>query len=320
MHNGDLVYQTLSRELSGSRPNGRRGGIAKRGEGSPSITPTRHEQDTEASYFQGATFTKEDEEPNLDAYPPSPPLSPKTTVPPKAPTRHLAERKRGHVRHRTSLKRRSSWNPNLKQEFLRRASIDSIIAPFKDTIWLESEQCLTQWIESDQDNHNTCPICREQLFSKINKPEFVEGARDIVGPHYTMAHQIQTWRPAKTFVKNMWRAMYRLYERDQVIYDSDIEEHINARMVPGFYIFSDHWPGIREEARRMVREHYRNGSYVPLIGMQLRFYLYNVESVLEWQIEDEESEHEVSGDEPSDDEASHVEDDDDDMSMADSTE
>ncbi|KAI4662848.1 uncharacterized protein J4E79_004159 [Alternaria viburni] len=97
-----------------------------------------------------------------------------------------------------------------------------------------------------------------------------------------MAHQIQTWHPAKTFVKNMWRAMYRLYERDQVIYDSDIEEHINARM--------------------------------------LRFYLYNVESVLEWQIGDEESEHEVSGDEPSDDEASDVEDDDDDMSMADSTE
>jgi len=143
MHNGDLVYQTLPRELSKSRPNGRRGGIAKRGEGSPSITPTRHEQDTEASYFQGATFTKEDEEPNLDAYPPSPPLSPKTTVPPKAPTRHLAERKRGHVRHRTSLKRRSSWNPNLKQEFLRRASIDSIIAPFKDTIWLESERGVT---------------------------------------------------------------------------------------------------------------------------------------------------------------------------------
>ena len=181
-------------------------------------------------------------------------------------------------------------------------------------------ECLTQWIKSDQDNHNTCPICREQLFSKIDKPEFVEGARDIVGPHYTMAHQIQTWKPAKTFVKNMWRAMYRLYERDQVIYDSDVEEHINARMVPGFYIFSDHWPGIREEAQRMVREHYRNGSYVPLIGMQLRYYLYNVESVLEWQIGDEESEHEVSGDEPSDDEASDVEDGDDDLSMADSTE
>ncbi|KAH6868251.1 hypothetical protein BKA58DRAFT_191127 [Alternaria rosae] len=143
MCNDDLVYQTLSREISGSRPNGRRGGIAKRGEGSPSITPTRHEQETEASYFQGATFNKEDEESNLNAYPPSPPLSPKTIAPPKARTRQLAERKRGHVRHRTSLKRRSSWNPNLKQEFLRRASIDSIIAPFNETVWLDSERGVT---------------------------------------------------------------------------------------------------------------------------------------------------------------------------------
>lgn len=65
----------------------------------------------------------------------------------------------------------------------------------------------------------------------------------------------------------------------------------------------------------MVQEHYRNGSFVPLIGMPLRCYFYNIDSVLEWQIQGEESmDEEASDDDDGDD------DDDDDMSMEDSAE
>jgi hypothetical protein len=132
MYTDTLDYQHLSGALGESRCYGRRGGIAKRVEGSPSITSAHHENEARVSYFQDETLHEGDEEIDCDAYPPSPPLSPKTTVPPKAQTR---QRKCGHLCHRTSLKRRSSWNPNLKQEFLRRGSIESIKALFNETVW-----------------------------------------------------------------------------------------------------------------------------------------------------------------------------------------
>ncbi|KAI4649436.1 hypothetical protein J4E93_003754 [Alternaria ventricosa] len=180
-------------------------------------------------------------------------------------------------------------------------------------------KCLKQWIESGQDNYNTCPLCREQLFSEIDKPEFVEGARRE-RQDLTMTHQIQTWDDAKKFVKTIWRAMYKFYERDQIIYDSDIEEAITDALagpparynsIQGLYIFSGHWPTIGYMAKDMVQEHYRNGSFVPLIGMPLRGYLYSVEGPLQWQLE---------GSESTDEEASDEEGGDDDMLMAESAE
>jgi hypothetical protein len=140
MCNATLIYQHLSREISESRSSGRRGGIAKRGEGSPFTTPTYEKGEGEPSYFQGETFYESDEDIAPDAFPLSPPLSPKTKAQPKAqPVRHRMERMRGHPRHRTSLKRISNWNPNLKQEFLRRTSIDSTIALFNEPVWLQSD-------------------------------------------------------------------------------------------------------------------------------------------------------------------------------------
>jgi len=59
----------------------------------------------------------------------------------------------------------------------------------------------------------------------------------------------------------------------------------------------------------MVQEHYRNGSFVPLIQMPLRGYLYSMEGPLRWQLE---------GDESTDEEASEDEGGDDDMLMAES--
>lgn len=48
---------------------------------------------------------------------------------------------------------------------------------------------------------------------------------NVNGP---MLHLIETWAEAKKFVRIMWVAMYSLYERDQTIYDSDIEEKIHS--------------------------------------------------------------------------------------------
>jgi hypothetical protein len=135
-----LVYRDSSGECSGPRPFARRGGIAKRGEGSPSTTPPHHKKEAEPAYFQSQVRHENNEEIDSVAYPPSPPLSPKTTAAPlKARKRQRVERKRDHPYQQPPSNRRPSWRPNLKQEFLRRGSIDSIIASFDEAGWFEPD-------------------------------------------------------------------------------------------------------------------------------------------------------------------------------------
>jgi len=154
-------------------------------------------------------------------------------------------------------------------------------------------ECLNQWIESGEENSNKCPLCREELFFKLEEPEFIEGARDE-GINSTMLHQIETWVEAKKFIKLMWRSLYKLYERDQTIYDSDIEEQINAALARtaenynhthGLYIFSNHWPEVRLVARDMV-EHFHNGFYLPMEIMQRRCYFYSLSDALGWDVQE----------------------------------
>jgi hypothetical protein len=132
-----------------------------------------------------------------------------------------------------------------------------------------------------QENLHTCSLCREGLFIKFNKPEFIDGARDV-SFNGRMLHQIKTWTEAKKSVKLMWVATYELYERSQTIYDSDIEEQVNPALArtaendnhtQGLYIFSDHWNTIRLQARDMVRAYFKNRGYLPLSNMECRGYL-----------------------------------------------
>ena len=133
-----LAQLNRSKECHEPRSFARRGGIAKRGDGSPSTTPTYHEKEAEFSYLQSEILHENKEEVYIKPYAPSPPLSPKTTVArPKAQRRQCVERKRNHPYEQPSSNRRPSWRPNLKLEFLRCGSIDSIITPFNEAGWFE---------------------------------------------------------------------------------------------------------------------------------------------------------------------------------------
>lgn len=135
-----LVCRNSSRDYSNPRPFARRGGIAKRGEGSLSATPGYYEKELRAFYYQTKASHAANIESDTDAYPPSPPLSPKTTVTPLRVRRtQRVECKRDHPYQQPPSNRRPSWRPNLKQELLRRSSIDSIVDPFNDVGWFETD-------------------------------------------------------------------------------------------------------------------------------------------------------------------------------------
>ncbi|KAI0580971.1 hypothetical protein L13192_06056 [Pyrenophora tritici-repentis] len=119
----------------------RRGGIADRGEGSYSTAPIKRRKasdgETDGLIYQSDAIHEEHESKDSTS-PPSPPLSPKTIVLPRMRTRQRGERKRNGHSHASS-KRRPSWKPNLKNEFVRRGSIDAIMALFNEQVWYDSD-------------------------------------------------------------------------------------------------------------------------------------------------------------------------------------
>jgi hypothetical protein len=66
----------------------------------------------------------------------------------------------------------------------------------------------------------------------------------------------------------MWRVLFNL-TRFEVIFESNIEEHINAVLVDmaellnyrSLFMLSEHWPGVKIVAREMIAKHYENGMY-----------------------------------------------------------
>ncbi|CAA9963698.1 hypothetical protein PTMSG1_07059 [Pyrenophora teres f. maculata] len=119
----------------------RRGGIADRGGGSHFIAPIKRRKasdgETDGLIYQSDVIHEEHESTDSTS-PPSPPLSPKTIALPRMRTRQRGERKRNGHSHPSS-KRRPSWKPNLKNEFVRRGSIDAIMALFNEQVWHDSD-------------------------------------------------------------------------------------------------------------------------------------------------------------------------------------
>jgi len=133
----DGLFETCTR----SRSFARRGGVADRGEGSHFTSPSKRRKASDGAsdslVYQRDVIHEEHE--NTDSTcPPSPPLSPKTIALPRMRTRQRGERKRNGHSH-SSSKRRPSWKPNLKNEFVRRGSIDAIMALFNEQVWHDSD-------------------------------------------------------------------------------------------------------------------------------------------------------------------------------------
>jgi hypothetical protein len=89
----------------------RRGGVAERGNGSPTSTPnetvrSNEEDDADDSGYHSDVIHEEDEASDHDECP----LSPKALVPPRPRTKTNKHRKRTSSNHRP-LTRKTSWNP-----------------------------------------------------------------------------------------------------------------------------------------------------------------------------------------------------------------
>ncbi|EMD59465.1 hypothetical protein COCSADRAFT_165006 [Bipolaris sorokiniana ND90Pr] len=98
---------------------GRRGGVAARGEGSHSTLPSKRDSSIPA---HRCFLLSEDEDNDWDPYPPSPPLSPKTVV---IEPRSRYSQRATMLHQYSSAKRRPGWKPSLKEELLRRTSMDA---------------------------------------------------------------------------------------------------------------------------------------------------------------------------------------------------
>jgi len=133
----DGLFETCTR----SRSFARRGGVADRGEGSHFTSPSKRRKASDGA-SDGLVYQRDvihEEHENTDSTcPPSPPLSPKTIALPRMRTRQRGERKRNGHPH-SSSKRRPSWKPNLKNEFVRRGSVDAIMALFNEQVWHDSD-------------------------------------------------------------------------------------------------------------------------------------------------------------------------------------
>jgi hypothetical protein len=161
------------------RPFARRGGIAGRGSGS-SLTPPdprwmegSEEADDSGYYSHVIHEEEEDEDTDLEGYPLSPPLSPRS-VPPRVRTK---QRKRKPSCERPSLKRRPSWRPNLKHDFIfehaleireRNHSIDNMIAT---DVWHKSDSHMYSMAET------SCTTTASAPASMIRTPERPEPRR-----------------------------------------------------------------------------------------------------------------------------------------------
>jgi hypothetical protein len=101
----------------------------------------------------------------------------------------------------------------------------------------------------------------------------------------------------------LWRQLYCLTSYND-IYDSDVEEHINAALSTagvewdhslGLHIYSGHWPGVKSVAIAMVAKHLELGWFNPCPDALLRGALMHMSRVLGWNFGEDEDEE--SGDE-----------------------
>lgn len=129
-HEKSVLTHRLCEDCSGQRFFARRGGVAERGNGSPTPSPAANDSADDSGYHSDVIH-EEDEASDHDECP----LSPKALAPRSKPNK---QRKRTSSNHH-SLMRKPSWKPNLKREldfeyepvFLpRRDSIDSLIFNF----------------------------------------------------------------------------------------------------------------------------------------------------------------------------------------------
>jgi hypothetical protein len=167
----------LFKSFGDPRPFARRGGIAGRGSGS-SLTPPESRwkecsEEADDSGYYSHVIHEEDEDTDLEGHPLSPPLSPRS-FPPRVRTK---QRKRKPSCERPSLKRRPSWRPNLKHDFIfehaleireRNHSIDSMIA--KD-VWHNSDTHIYSMAE------NSCTTTASAPASTIRATERPEPRR-----------------------------------------------------------------------------------------------------------------------------------------------
>ncbi|KAF2243270.1 hypothetical protein BU26DRAFT_554810 [Trematosphaeria pertusa] len=133
--------------------------------------------------------------------------------------------------------------------------------------------CLAKWFNSDQENNNKCPTCRQALFRKTFVPTFTDGTAQSSGS-ILFIEAIDNRKVGEFFARCMWDRLRLLYLGREIA-DSEIQIFINQALCHtakendtdhpwGLYLGHENWPAMQEISKEMILVHYQNGGDVPL--------------------------------------------------------
>jgi hypothetical protein len=162
------------------------------------------------------------------------------------------------------------------------------------------DKCLRKWSKSGNEQANTCPLCREELFEKPKAPVFTN-RRSL----FTLwLNNINCRDTAKSFIRTLWRQLWDL-QHARYIHDCEIDLAIYEAVLSfaedqvfGRFPRVDSWPGLRSVAKEMVKAHYENEEFKELTARQLAYkWMPTVGDALGWGFMREENVEAESGDE-----------------------
>jgi hypothetical protein len=165
-------------------------------------------------------------------------------------------------------------------------------------------RCIRKWSNSNNEQANTCPLCREELFKKPKVPAFTNRAMRVCTIYVPWLNSTHSRDTAKSFIREFWRQLWPL-QQELHIYDCEIDHAIfktillhAGKLEFGRFPRVDSWPGLRSVAKEMVKVHYENEEYKELTARQLAYkWMPTVGDALGWRFTREENVEAESGDE-----------------------
>jgi len=156
--------------------------------------------------------------------------------------------------------------------------------------------CLKKWFDSNEEQSNTCPKCREPMFAKLVPLTFLSGIRPVDNNSARLLENVD-FEKAQLFVKALWDMIKREVQAGETkVYESDIvilitlamremahDESFHTRL----FIKTKHWPAVKEVAKDMFRKHHQDhheGRSSSLDAAELAIWYSKMAEAVGWRL------------------------------------
>lgn len=137
--------------------------------------------------------------------------------------------------------------------------------------------CLRKWMNSGSKQSNTCPKCREVLFTQPVMPRILTShpsADERTIMYNAWLEHLTATEDQLTFLRLLWKNLYGFHKDEKLfIYEEDIEACINKALWEtahersakhGLFIKAENFGKVTEVAIHMMATHYTNAEFLPL--------------------------------------------------------